>query len=95
MEIQAVNERQIEGCGNTEHWKRILQRVSSSISKIVLDTKIAIMGSGNVGGALAQQRVKAGHTVLVGAKFPISEKNITLATKIGEDRFTNVSYAVK
>ena len=61
----------------------------------MLDTKIAIIGSGNVGGALAQQWVKAGHTVLVGAEFPISEKNTTLATKIGEDRFTNVSYAVK
>lgn len=48
--------------------------------------KIAIIGSGNVGGALAQQWVKAGHTVLVGAKFPLSEKNINLATKIGEDR---------
>ena len=33
--------------------------------------------------------------MLVGAKFSISEKNITLATKIGEDRFTNVGSAVK
>lgn len=57
--------------------------------------KIAIIGSGNVGGALAQQWVKAGHTVLVGAKFPLSEKNIQLATKIGEDRFTSVEFAVK
>lgn len=57
--------------------------------------KIAIIGSGNVGGALAQQWIKAGHTVLVGAKFPLSEKNIALATKIGEDRFTNVASAVK
>ncbi|MBC7776245.1 MAG: NAD(P)-binding domain-containing protein [Phycisphaerae bacterium] len=57
--------------------------------------KIAIIGSGNVGGALAQQWVKAGHTVLVGAKFPLSDKNITLATKIGEDRFTSVASAVK
>ena len=53
--------------------------------------KIAIIGSGNVGGALAQQWVKAGHTVLVGAKFPLSEKNISLATKIGEDRFNTVA----
>ncbi len=56
--------------------------------------KIAIIGSGNVGGALAQQWVKAGHTVLIGAKFPLSNKNIQLATKIGEDRFTSVANAV-
>lgn len=56
--------------------------------------KIAIIGSGNVGGALAQQWVKAGHTVLIGAKFPLSEKNFQLATKIGEDRFTSVKSAV-
>lgn len=49
---------------------------------------IAIIGTGNVGGALAQRFVKAGHTVLVGARFPLSQKSITLATKIGEDRFT-------
>lgn len=57
--------------------------------------KIAIVGSGNVGGALAQQWVKAGHTVLIGAQFPLSEKNITLATKIGEDRFSSVTNVVK
>lgn len=56
--------------------------------------KIAIIGSGNVGGALAQQWVKAGHTVLVGARLPLSDKNIALATKIGEDRFTSVASAV-
>ena len=57
--------------------------------------KIAIIGSGNVGGALAQQWVKAGHTVLVGAQFPLSEKNITLASKIGEDRFGSIPNVVK
>lgn len=57
--------------------------------------KIAIIGSGNVGGALAQQWIKAGHTVLIGAKFPLSDKNIQLATKIGEDRFTSVQSAVQ
>lgn len=57
--------------------------------------KIAIIGSGNVGGALAQQFVKAGHTVLIGAKFPLSEKSVRLATKIGEDRFAAVENAVK
>lgn len=57
--------------------------------------KIAIIGSGNVGGTLAQQWIKAGHTVLIGAQLPLSEKNLELATKIGEDRFTNISNAVK
>lgn len=56
---------------------------------------IAIIGSGNVGGALAQQWIKAGHTVLIGAKFPLSEKNIKLATQIGEDRFAVIENAVK
>lgn len=57
--------------------------------------KIAIIGSGNVGGALARQWVKAGHTVLIGAQFPLSEKNIKLATQIGEDRFAAIENAVK
>lgn len=57
--------------------------------------KIAIIGSGNVGGTLAKKWVAAGHTVLIGARFPLSEKNIALATKIGEDRFTSVAFAVE
>lgn len=56
--------------------------------------KIAIIGSGNVGGALAQQWIKAGHDVLIGAKFPLSDKNIQLAAKIGDDKFTSVETAV-
>lgn len=56
---------------------------------------IAIIGSGNVGGALAQSLIKAKHTVLIGAKFPLSEKSIQLATKIGEDRFAVVEWAAK
>lgn len=56
---------------------------------------IAIIGSGNVGGALAQSLIRAGHTVLIGAKFPLSEKSIQLAAKTGEDRFTSVSNAIK
>lgn len=56
---------------------------------------IAIIGSGNVGGALAQQWIKAGHTVLIGAKFPLSDKNIALAGRIGEDRFAVIRNAVK
>jgi 8-hydroxy-5-deazaflavin:NADPH oxidoreductase len=54
---------------------------------------IAIIGSGNVGGALAQSFIRAKHTVLIGAKFPLSEKSIKLATIIGEDRFTSIENA--
>lgn len=57
--------------------------------------KIAIIGTGNVGGALAQQLIRAGHTVIMGAKFPLSEKSINLATKIGEDRFASIENAAK
>lgn len=56
---------------------------------------ITIIGSGNVGGALAQQWIKKGYNVLIGSQFPLSEKNIKLATQIGEDRFTTVANAVK
>lgn len=56
---------------------------------------ITIIGSGNVGGALAQQWIKAGHTVLIGAKFPLSDKNIQLTTQIGEDRFAAIPLAVQ
>jgi hypothetical protein len=55
---------------------------------------IAIIGTGNVGGALAQGFIRAGHTVLMGATFPLSDKSIKLAAKIGEDRFTTVASAV-
>ncbi len=57
--------------------------------------RLAIIGSGNVGGALAKKWVKAGHTVLVGARFPLSVKNLKLATEIGEHRFTSFESAVK
>jgi 8-hydroxy-5-deazaflavin:NADPH oxidoreductase len=57
--------------------------------------KIAIIGSGNVGGALAQQWIMAGHAVVIGAKFPLSDKNISLANKIGEDKFSSVQNAVQ
>lgn len=56
---------------------------------------IAIIGTGNVGGALAQQLIKSGHSVIMGAKFPLSEKSISLATKIGEDRFATIENAAK
>jgi 8-hydroxy-5-deazaflavin:NADPH oxidoreductase len=55
---------------------------------------IAIIGSGNVGGALARQWLKAGHTVVVGAQFPLSDKNRQLAAQIGEDRFDTIENAV-
>lgn len=57
--------------------------------------KIAIIGSGNVGGTLAKKWIQAGHTVFVGARFPLSDKNVKLATEIGEDRFTSVENAVE
>jgi 8-hydroxy-5-deazaflavin:NADPH oxidoreductase len=56
---------------------------------------ITIIGTGNVGGALAQQLIKLGHNVLMGAKFPLSEKSNQLAAKIGEDRFTSIENAAK
>lgn len=57
--------------------------------------KIAIIGSGNVGGALAQRWVEAGHTVWVGAQFPLSDKNQKLTAQIGEHRFTTIPTAVQ
>jgi len=57
--------------------------------------KIAVIGSGNVGGALAQAWINKGHQVIIGARFPLSEKSIQLATRIGEDRFTSIESAVK
>lgn len=56
---------------------------------------ICIIGSGNVGGALARGLIKAGHTVLIGARLPLSQKSLALASHIGEDRFTQVAFAVK
>lgn len=55
---------------------------------------IAIIGSGNIGGALAQRFIGVGHTVLVGTRFPLSEKSIKLAATIGEDRFTSPARAI-
>ncbi|MCB0572399.1 MAG: NAD(P)-binding domain-containing protein [Phaeodactylibacter sp.] len=57
--------------------------------------KIAIIGSGNVGGALALQWIKAGHQVLAGARFPLSEKNAKLAERIGADKFVSIAEAVR
>jgi predicted dinucleotide-binding enzyme len=57
--------------------------------------KIAIIGSGNVGGTLAKKWLQAGHEVLVGARFPLSQRNIELAKVIGENCFTTIDEAVK
>jgi predicted dinucleotide-binding enzyme len=56
--------------------------------------KIAIIGSGNVGCALAIQCIKAGHEVLVGVNFPLSEKSLKLAIAIGNDKLTSINEAV-
>jgi len=56
--------------------------------------KIAILGTGNVGGALAQQFIKSGHLVLLGARLPLSEKSIALSTKIGMDQFCSIDNAI-
>ncbi len=56
--------------------------------------KIAIIGSGNVGGALTQSLIRAGHAVLAGIRLPASKKSQELMIKIGEDRFTDVKSAV-
>jgi predicted dinucleotide-binding enzyme len=45
--------------------------------------KIAIVGAGNVGGALAKQWGKKGHTILIGAKSPHSQQYQNLARDIG------------
>lgn len=56
---------------------------------------IAIIGSGNVGGTLAKKWIEAGHSILIGARFPLSDKNIKLANVLGEDYFTSIENAVK
>jgi hypothetical protein len=56
--------------------------------------KIAVIGSGNVGGTLAKAFIKAGHTVVMGVRFPLSDKSVKLATEIGKERFDTVEGAV-
>lgn len=56
---------------------------------------VAIIGTGNVGGALAQSLLKAGHNVKVGARLPLSAKSLELAQKIGEARFCSQEEAVQ
>lgn len=57
--------------------------------------KIAIIGSGNVGGALATKWINAGHDVLIGARMPLSEKNLRLAGELGTQRFVAIDEAVR
>ncbi len=57
--------------------------------------KLAIIGTGNVGGALAQRFIQAGHSVLMGAKFPLSEKSNLLASKIGIERIVRIQDATE
>jgi len=57
--------------------------------------KIAIIGSGNVGGALAQKWILKGHEVVMGARLPLSDKSRKLGEAIGEERFVNVAEAVR
>lgn len=51
--------------------------------------KISIIGSGDVGSSLAQKLIKAGHTVLIGAKFPLSEKSVKLIGSLSSCRITH------
>jgi predicted dinucleotide-binding enzyme len=55
---------------------------------------ICIIGSGNVGGALARVWIKAGHSILIGSRFPLSEKAQSLANEIGIDHFKPIEEAV-
>ncbi len=56
---------------------------------------IAIIGSGNVGGALAQRVLQTQHTLAVGVKFPLSEKSTVLAANIGSEYLCSVEDACK
>ena len=55
--------------------------------------KIAVIGSGNVGRALALQCIKARHDVWVGVKFPLSDKSQMLAKEIGIEKLVSIAEA--
>jgi predicted dinucleotide-binding enzyme len=57
--------------------------------------KIAIIGTGNVGGALAQSFIRAQHQVIMGAQFPLSEKSKKLMTLLGSSCFRTVDEAIE
>ncbi|UMY65644.1 MULTISPECIES: NADPH-dependent F420 reductase [unclassified Flavobacterium] len=56
--------------------------------------RIAVIGLGNVGAALARNWKKAGHTVVFGAQFPLSDKSRRLVDEFGESRFLTVTEAI-
>ncbi len=56
--------------------------------------RIAVIGLGNVGAALARNWKKAGHTVVFGAQFPLSDKSRRLVDEFGESRFLTVPEAI-
>jgi hypothetical protein len=55
---------------------------------------IVIIGTENVGEALAQGIIKALCTVFVGAKFSLSEKSLKLEAIIGANRFAEVENTI-
>lgn len=57
--------------------------------------KIAIIGHGNVGGALAGQWLKAGHEVLIGARNPSSAKLQQLLSKHPEVKIMGIAKAAQ
>lgn len=57
--------------------------------------KIAVIGSGNVGGTLAKAFLKKRHDVVVGVRIPLSDKAKILAMDIGEEIFIPVVEAVR
>jgi len=48
---------------------------------------IVIIVAGNISGTIAQGIIKASRTVLVGARFSLSEKSLKLEAIIGEDKY--------
>lgn len=55
--------------------------------------KIAILGAGNVGAALARRFASAGHTIVLGSREPGSAKNQALIAEIGAQE-TSLAAAV-
>ncbi len=57
--------------------------------------QITIIGSGDVGGALAQRVLQTQHQLMMGVNFPLSEKSTKLAEKISSTFFTTIEDACK
>jgi predicted dinucleotide-binding enzyme len=55
--------------------------------------KIAILGSGNIGGVLARKWVGAGHDVVLGARDPEKSSVLDLAAELGVARATVIEAA--